>query len=346
VEWAVRLGGDVNQYFGNVAVGADGAALVAGSFVTDLWLCDQANPDCCDPDDTGCVETAAGRLTTTAGDLDGFVASYSSTGSLQWTEQLSSAGDDSLAGVATFSDGALAVAGSFSGDASFAGDVITASDTRAELVVARLASDRSVEWVETASSPFDVGAVAVEALADGGVAVAGGFRGSASFGSTTVEGPVSVMSAYVARFDAGGALQWVTAFQDPRTWTPARVIVSDLAARNDGVLLVTGFFEGQLEIDSGDASILRLWRSGTSGSDIFVAELAADGTGVWARREGGSNSWDRGRGISVTPAGDALVIGSFQGTATFGSIDPVPLQEILSTPTAASDVVLFRLDRN
>ena len=55
-------------------------------------------------------------------------------------------------------------------------------------------------------------------------------------------------------------------------------------------------------------------------TDIFVAQYAPDGTLLWARSAGGGGSGhDHGAGISVDAAGNALVTGHFEGSATFGA---------------------------
>ena len=101
-----------------------------------------------------------------------------------------------------------------------------------------------------------------------------------------------------------------------------------LCADNDGNTYVTGTFEGT-------ASFGSISLTSTGGTDVFVAKLDANGAWQWAVSGGGSGS-DLGQRIAIDSGGNLCVIGSFEGTAEFGSF---PL-----TSSGGPDVFVAKLD--
>jgi hypothetical protein len=85
-----------------------------------------------------------------------------------------------------------------------------------------------------------------------------------------------------------------------------------IAALSDGSALVTGAFTG----DATFGATVTLTSAGQT--DIYVAKVDAAGAFVWSARAGGS-AYEAG--LRIVPLGDdgALVVGTFRGTATFGT---------------------------
>jgi len=102
--WAKRAGGGGEDRGRDIAVLADGGALVTGCFSGIATF--------------GLGEPIQATLSS-AGGTDLFVAQYNSDGSLAWARRDAGAGADAGLGIATLSDGAALVTGYFEGNAPF-----------------------------------------------------------------------------------------------------------------------------------------------------------------------------------------------------------------------------------
>ncbi|HOC57030.1 MAG TPA: immunoglobulin domain-containing protein [Verrucomicrobiota bacterium] len=149
----------------------------------------------------------------------------------------------------------------------------------------------------------DMGNCAAMDAADN-VYVAGSFASSASFGGSNL---VSVGSwdVFVAKYDPLGQLLWVR-----QAGGTAIDAAAGIALDPAGNVFVTGSLEGTA--DFGGVTLTNLGYA-----DIFVAKYDSNGALLWVTNAGGSSN-DQGYGIATDPAGNALVCGSFSGTATFG----------------------------
>jgi hypothetical protein len=106
VSWTTQLGGPGEDKGLALAVGADGTPYVAG------------------------VTSGAMPGGTSNGGLDGFLARLSATGQVAWLDQVGTAGDDQLAGLAATSDGVVATGdttGSLGGENAGGHDVVLLS---------------------------------------------------------------------------------------------------------------------------------------------------------------------------------------------------------------------------
>lgn len=83
------------------------------------------------------------------------------------------------------------------------------------------------------------------------------------------------------------------------------------AADNEGNVYLAGYYEGNIQLFGAPEL------SAVGQSDVFLVKLDPRGQALWAVSAGGS-SYDRAHGLSLDPAGNVLIAGSFRGTATFG----------------------------
>jgi len=84
--------------------------------------------------------------------------------------------------------------------------------------------------------------------------------------------------------------------------------VSTLA---DGSAIITGTYTGTATFGTTTLTTAGL-------ADVFVARIDPDGAWAWAQSAGGTSS-DEAFGVSSLADGGAIVTGSIQGTATFGT---------------------------
>ena len=163
-----------------------------------------------------------------------------------------------------------------------------------------------VPWATQAASS-DIGSGnGISAMPDGSSVVTGTFRGTVTFGSTTLTS-AGGMDLFVAKVDPSGSYVWAT-----RAGGSAADNGHAISALPDGSSIVTGAFEGTITFGSTTLT-------SAGGADMFVAKVDSSGSFVWATKAGGS-SVAIGRAISALPDGSSIVTGAFMGTATFGSI--------------------------
>ncbi|MHC4972943.1 MAG: hypothetical protein ACYTG3_11480, partial [Planctomycetota bacterium] len=214
--------------------------------------------------------------------------------------------------IATFADGSCVVAGTFAGSATF--DSASPETPATELVsatsamfVARYDAGGRLTWITQAES---VNPSAIVSFPDGSCAVTGRYYPGATFepGKPLPDGS----GEFVARYEAGGTLAWVTRIteQPPDGWAVPRI-----AGSPDGSCVVISTLPGQVVLDPGGAQILL----GGDGQTSYAARYGEDGALLWARSvveqaEGGHGI----TGIAALEDGAFFLCGNFAGEATFG----------------------------
>ncbi len=303
-DWAVRAGGTGDDYGSGIAVDAAGNALVTGSFGVTAGFATAPTP----------------TLLTSAGLEDVFVAKFAGgTGTAAWAVQAGGSDDDSGYGVAVDAAGNALVTGYFNGTASFATaptPTLLTSAGLEDVFVAKFAgSTGAAAWaVQAGGTGDDYGSgIAVDAV--GNALVTGYFNGTASFATTPTATPLVSAGSYdvfVAKFAGStGAAAWAV-----RAGGSGYDSGNGVAVDAAGNALVTGGFTGTASFATAP-TVTPLVSAGYD--DVFVAKFAGGtGAAAWAVRAGGSY-FDYGRGVAVDAAGNALVTGSFYGTASFGS---------------------------
>lgn len=91
------------------------------------------------------------------------------------------------------------------------------------------------------------------------------------------------------------------------------VVPWDVAAGPDGSVVVTGGFDGMLDLGSGALNA-------GANSDIFVAKYGPDGTPKWSKSFGGAGATSEvGESVAIDPDGNVIVVGTFRiATLDFG----------------------------
>ena len=79
------------------------------------------------------------------------------------------------------------------------------------------------------------------------------------------------------------------------------------------------------------------------GNDVFAAKYDSNGTLVWAKRAGGTELLDVGRGIVVDTSGNSYVTGPFQGSATFGAGE---LNQTTLVSLGSDEIFVAKYDSN
>jgi hypothetical protein len=293
LQWAKRAGGDGNEaprgYFQHTITFGPG-----------------------EPTETTLIAT---------GQTEAFVARYDGDGTLRWAKRVG--GDATCSGhdIAAYADGSCVAVVRIDGTVTFgageANETQLTSAGSADVAVARYEPDGRLAWARSAGSQAVDAPWGVAAFADGACVVTGSITGSVTFGAGEPNETELVAAGewdiFVARYDAGGSLDWATsaggALQD---------VAHDVAGFPNGSFVITGRMRGLATFGPGEFRETVLVSNGES--DMFVARYGPDGLLDWAENVGGIAS-DQGEGVCACPDDSLLVTGRFQETATFHAGD-------------------------
>lgn len=138
----------------------------------------------------------------------------------------------------------------------------------------------------------------------GNIALTGAFNGTIDFGAGDLEATAQP-SFYIAKLTVGGEHVW-----SGRTGGGNDTATS-LGLDRGGDTLVTGYFDGDLDLGTGLLS---------GDNDLFLARFDAQGKPAWSRKVGNEFAWDGARDIAVSNAdGSIYLTGRAGGNADFGA---------------------------
>jgi hypothetical protein len=237
---------------------------------------------------------------------DIFIAKYDSNGNFLWAKKAGGTSYDYGTGVATDANGNVYVTGLFLGTATFGTLSITSISTDYDVFIAKYAPDGTALWVNKAGgSAWDVGS-GVTIDKSGNCFIAGSFRGTATFGTTSLISAGNY-DGFVAKYDSTGVFMWAQ-----RAGGTLEDRAQSISTDAIGNCYVIGFFNGTATVGT---TIL----TSADSTDIWIAKYDPAGTSVWAKRAGGTGG-DEGKSISSDEAGNTHVTGYFEGSALFGTI--------------------------
>lgn len=176
------------------------------------------------------------------------------------------------------------------------------------LAATALAQAPPFEWVRSAGGAGSDQAYAIAVDANTNIYVTGHFVGTAYFGAanlTAASGDI-----FIAKFDRTGTPVWLRkgGTGGVGDWAEGKGIAVDSL----GNVYVTGDFSGTL--NTGSTTLTTL---GSPWPDAFVIKYSNNGSTLWAKRAGGSDT-DFGYGIVIDSLGNCHVVGFFAGTGSFG----------------------------
>ncbi len=271
--WVTRAGG-VNDDVGyDVAVDPGGNAFITGYYLQNASF---------------------GQTTiTNTGGYDLFVAKYNSAGQLDWVRNPLAADDIYGSGIALDPAGNVVVVGSF-----------FLNSATSDMFVARLSSNGTLQWVQSAGGLDDDQGSKVAVDPNGNIFITGFFTDEAFFGAGEILYGNTTTEMFVAKYDVAGALVWVEASASQEAQG------ADIAVDPAGNCYVTGYFE-----EYADFGTQALDSDGFF--DLFLAKYSSDGDALWATNSGtevGINAV----GMALDGAGNIYLAGSFVGDVTLG----------------------------
>jgi hypothetical protein len=225
---------------------------------------------------------------TTDGLLDGFLTRFSAGGTRQWTVIIGESGTvDQPNAIAVDGSDNIYLAGE--SESGLDGEVNTGLQ---DAFLSKYDVNGNLAWTRllgTAGSDF---AYAVTTDAAGNIYLAGGTDGV--LGTDPSPGdPMTNFDAFVAKYDAGGTLQWVS-----QIGTACGEWARGIAVDSSGAVSIAGRIY-QCAFSGNTAS---------GGYDAFVARLEANGSLQWVRQFGTANH-DSGNAVTVDGSGNLIVTG-------------------------------------
>ena len=285
VLWARSAGSTGFDAGGGITVDASGNCYVAGTF--------------------SAMATFGEFTLSSAGVVDIFVAKYDPDGNVLWARSAGGTSDDHGFAIGVDAAGNSYVTGFTTGTVTFGQLTLSAGGSRP--FVAKYDPSGSVLWAQlgVGSLGGSGSGIAVDATGNHHVTGSFGFQnvGTITFDSLTLTS-VGGRDIFVVKFDGSGSALWARAAGGTSDDVGTAIAVD--AAGNS---YVTGLYEDTMTFGS-----FSLTSAGDS--DVFAAKYDPGGNVLWVRSAGGLES-DRGIGIGVDAAGNSVVTGYYQSTATF-----------------------------
>lgn len=232
--------------------------------------------------------------------LDTFVAKYNPDGTKAYSRLLGGTGVKQLSSIAATFDSSLIVTGMVAG--SYDGQTTKGVW---DGFVTKLRSDGSTEWSQMIATSSTDQINAVASAADGSVFVAGYSGGDLSTGQVNSDG---LADWFISKYNSDGTTAWTRQSKGSGIDTAKAIAVGSY-----GTTYVVGYSESSINGQQAQGYY-----------DAFISKYAADGTTIWTRMLGGSQS-ELAEAVTVGLDGSVYVGGlassNLDGQTSNGSTD-------------------------
>lgn len=215
---------------------------------------------------------------------------------------------DTIGGLAIDANGNIALVGSAQGTLDFGKGPLASFGSR-DAFVAKLGPDGAAAWANSYGNTAVDTAEGVAFDENGNVVVIGLHTGKADFGNTSVDGG-STPELFAAKLGPDGGTLWAEGFYGAST-APLGI-----GTKAGGHVVVAGGF--RTDVSFGGGPIFTAQAPGSGRTDLFVAELDANGKHVWSHAFGDADGNQTATALAVTSAGGIVLTGVFDGTLDFG----------------------------
>lgn len=292
LEWerAQQLGGSTGGLLTQtIAVDAAGNSHLAGYF-------------------SGTVQLGSHTLTSQGG-LDIFLARQNAAGDFLWATSAGGYDHERAGAIALDNSGNIYVAGSFEYRTTF-GSATLVSNGGEDVFLAKYSSSGDLLWVRSGGGRGVDTAEAIAVDAAGNAYLTGSFAYVATFGNIQLKSAGGA-DIFVLAFSPSGDELWGL-----RAGSSSLGFQSEagkaIAVDGAGDIYLAGHFNGTALFGS-----TWLWARGNQ--DMFVAKIdGATHHWTWVSQAGGARK-TRATQLDLDPAGDVVIAGTFEGSATFGS---------------------------
>jgi hypothetical protein len=309
--WAAQIAGTGSDIGRGIATDPSGNVFVTGRYGAALTL----------------YNTGGGIGTTlpfAGGNVDCFVAKYSSAGVVLWAAQIASTGDETPYAIATDPSGNVFVTGQCSSALTVyntgGGIGATVSASGDAVFIAKYLPHGVVSWAARIESPGADFGYEIAADPSGNVFVTGQYGAALTLYNTgggigATLGYVGSNDCFVAKYSSAGVVLW--AAQIASTTVTSSDIGSGIATDPSGNVFVTGQYAAALTLyNTGGGIGATLGHAGSN--DCFVAKYSSAGAVLWAARIASTtaSSSDQGRAIATNTSGDVFVTGIYNAALT------------------------------
>ena len=300
--WAKKMGGISGDFGSSIALDASGNVFTTGFF--------QGTAD---------FDPGAGTFNLTSqGYRDIFISKLDAAGNFVWAKKMggTSSNDEGFS-IALDGSGNVYTTGFFEGTADFnpgAGVANLTSQGYRDIFISKLDAAGNFVWAKKmGGTDLDEGySIALDG--SGNVYTTGYFEETVDFNPGA--GVANLTSAgnadiFISKLDAAGNFVWAKQMGGTSV---SGDIGRSIALDGSGNVYTTGSFHGTADFDPG-AGTFNLTSQGHR--DIFISKLDAAGNFVWAKKMGGTSSYDEGYSIALDASGNVFTTGIFQGVADF-----------------------------
>jgi hypothetical protein len=277
----------------SIAIGADGSAYVAGYFDTEIDFGGTIGKRTVESDDPKTKPS------------DGYLAKIGPDGKLAWVQTFGSKRDDVVNAVAVRGDTVIIV-GNFLDTVKFDG-VEKKSVGSDDAFVAAFDTAGKVKWVWNFGGIDSDGANTIAATPDGGWVIGGSFTDTCNIGATSFKSR-GAEDAMLVKITGDGKLEWAKQFGGAYSDT-----IQFVAVDGQGNIVVQGVFKDVS--DWGGPN--KLTAGGGSDNDVVLAKYDLNGDHLWSARFGNAFN-DVAGGVTIDPAGNITMVGSFDQSVSFG----------------------------
>ncbi|MEX1188711.1 MAG: T9SS type A sorting domain-containing protein [Bacteroidia bacterium] len=205
-----------------------------------------------------------------------------------------------------------------------------------DIVIVKLNSSGDYQWSQQIGSDSFDAPQGIEINSLGNIVLVGRFRNTVDFNTgVSVNNSTSngTNDLFVLTLDNSGNYIWHVAFGGVGFDS-----YYDLVIDNQDNILVTGYYSGTADLNPG-VNVENFTSSGTD--DLFVQKFDVNGSLIWVRAFGGSNT-ENSYGISTDSQGAAYIVGDF-----FDTIDFDPTEGVFNLTSAGNnDIFVQKLDSN
>lgn len=242
-----------------------------------------------------------------SGYLDAFIAKFSSDGSLIWIKRMGGLGENSIQDITLDANQQPWITGYYYNSLELENDTLYNPISFYTIFVAKLDTSGQILFLKSYHCTERLYVYAIAADQIGNVVIGGSFTGTVDWdGELMVNGSADYTDPYLVKFNSQGDIVWTK-----RAWSSFDDEILDVQIASDNSIYVSGTFRATLNFVA-----FSLYSAGAG--DMFIAKYNPDGVILWGRSAGGTD-WDSGNRISLDHQGSVYVLGSYNGSATFGN---------------------------
>lgn len=241
---------------------------------------------------------------------DIFIAKFDSLGNVIWATSAGGPNADGVFGSTTDMSGNTYIMGHYF-DSLYFGSYQVKSNGNQDIYTAKCDPNGNFIWAKSFGSYGQDRARGICYDAIGNVYITGNFIDTAYFGLTTLSSN-GLADAFIAKYDSSGNEKWII-----KIGGPSEDMGMDLASDRQGDVYVCGSYRDWIFFNSDLPPVPAIQYI-----DVFVAKYDSSGTLKWWKVAGGPG-WEDASGISVDPTKHAHVIGVFDSTCFFDTINLV-----------------------